>query len=154
MADKRVGFSSDRFRKPLRERFPSVEALLAAPNATRLVEMLDLLRHHAAHRGALVPTTIHKAPDEEPSVEVLDAKIREMGWDKDFGIFPPGPLRDLGIELARTEAKLATYEVAMEDVLVVARSGKRHIVDPSPSQDGRFLFEVVGAVFEALTVPP
>lgn len=146
--DRYVSFSGKRFRKALNTKFPAIDGLMNEPNAVKLVETLEILRHHAAHRGALTFTSIVEGP--EPTPEAIDAKIREMGWDQDYSVFPPGPIHDWAVSIAKAKARLAIFKVAMSDVLVIDSKGSRYIVNPSPELDCGFLFECVTKVLDAL----
>ena len=148
--EHRVGFSAKVFRKVLQKAHPEIAQLMDTENAKTLVETLDLLRNHAAHRGALVPTTIYEAPETEPTEEELDAKVRELGFNEDFETLPAGQLRDSGQQLARIKARLEIYSVAINGVLILDRKGTRYVVNPSPIRDSGFLLEVVTNVLGAL----
>ena len=148
--ERRVGFSSKVVRKLVAQKHTGISQLMESPDATKLSEMLDVLRNHAAHRGSLMPTRIYDAPEKEPTDEELDQKVKELGLEEDYAFLPSGELREFGRAMARLKARLEIYEVAADQVLIIDRDGKRYIVNPSPDQDCERLIKVVREILQVL----
>lgn len=147
ISEKQVGFRSAVLSRTLRDKWPNMAKLIQTKKAQLLTGTLQLLRHHAAHRGVLMLTEILE--EREFSDDDLQTEIARRGWD-DYSILPEGELRAFGHNVAKTKARLSLSRVIAGDVLVIERDKKRFIISPSPDRDCDYLTDIVCSVLTEL----
>jgi hypothetical protein len=149
--EHKVGAVYTDFRNALNAASRVLFALFGDAQFKELMERVSLLRHQAAHRMPLRPTTIYQG--EDFTDEQLDAKAAEMGETPDLSILPP-ELHASVVNLARHKALTALLSVVTDDVIVVDGKTGRSLVWPDPAGDfGKFIDFVRRVLTEVQSLP-
>ena len=137
---RQVGATYKGFLELLEKKSPSLHSLFTTDPNKSFIDRIGALRHFAAHRGSLMPTSVVKKPDREPTVEELDADIRADGLNDIINMLPEGEAREGFLEMARTNARCARYqkETVFEDVVPIELDGKFGFIHPHLDTDWNF----------------
>jgi len=141
LLQRQVGARSPAFLDALEKKAPSIHAVFNADATKTFLDRVGYLRHYAAHRGSLCPTTVVEEPDHEPTIAELDEDIRQAGLDYVPNAFPPGAEREAFLQMLRTNARAARYEKKkiLEGVVSIEYDGgKVGFINPLLDTDWNF----------------
>jgi len=116
--------------KLLEEKAPELYGIFKDPDTQEFIERIATLRHLSAHRGQIAPAQVYEKPDHEPTVEELDAEIKEKGLDDTLRFFPEGPIRESFREQIRFTVKLTKYKLVLEDVVLLDGKTVKGFINP------------------------
>src|ERR1700733_2767300 len=131
LKEKQVGATYAVFLEKLAQVSPQMNTIFTKPSALDLITRLAQLRNLSAHRGSVSPSKVVQKPDREPTLDELDAYIRDAGQGWMFE-----ELRDPGIQqlisLARQNARIAILErnTLFDDVVMIEIKGKFFWINP------------------------
>lgn len=130
--------------------------MFTEPEIQEFIERIATLRHLSAHRGQIAPAQVYEKPDNEPTIEELDAEINEKGLDDDLGFLPEGPISESFREQIPFTVKLSKYKLVLEDVVLVDGKKVKGFINPladtefNISKFLRFLERVLNAAAKRL----
>jgi hypothetical protein len=132
LSPKQVGATYKRFLEALEKKSPALHSIFSNKAHKDFIDRIAALRHFAAHRGSLTPTTVVEELDHEPTLDELDADIRKAGLEETINMLPEGNAREGFREMARTNARWARYqkETVLEDVVLIELDGKFGFIHP------------------------
>jgi hypothetical protein len=149
---RQVGATYKGFLDLLQKSSPSLNAIFTQDPNKAFIDRIGSLRHFAAHRGSLQPTTVVEALDHEPTIEELDADIKAAGDEEIINMLPEGESREGFREMARTNARWARYEKGkvLEDVVPIELDGKFGFIKPQLDTTWNFarVMTFLNAVFQ------
>jgi hypothetical protein len=140
LAPRQVGATYEKFLQLLEKKSAPLHAVFTQGQNKAFIDRIGALRHFAAHRGSLQPTTVVEKLDREPTPEELDADIRAAGLDNIINMLPEGETREGFREMARSNARFARYEknTVLEDVVPIELDGKFGFIRPHSDTDWNF----------------
>ncbi len=137
---RQVGATYKGFLEALQKKSASLYAVFSQGANKEFIDRIGALRHFAAHRGSLQPTTVVEKLEHEPTNEELDADIRVAGLEDIMNMLPEGESREGFREMARSNARFARYEkgTVLEDVVPIELDGKFGFIRPHYDTDWNF----------------
>ena len=132
LAPRQVGATYKEFLEALEKKSASLHAVFTQGAHKAFMERIGALRHFAAHRGSLQPTTVVEKLEREPTLAELDADIEASGLQDIINMLPDGEVREGLREMARTNARWARYEkrTVLEDVVPIELDSKFGFIRP------------------------
>jgi hypothetical protein len=140
LAPRKVGATYEKFLQLLEGKSASLYAVFTQGQNKAFIDRIGALRHFAAHRGSLQPTTVVEKLDHEPTPEELDADLTAAGLDNIINTLPEGEAREGFREIARSNARFARYEkgTVLEDVVPIELDGKFGFIRPHLDTEWNF----------------
>jgi hypothetical protein len=138
IGEREVAARGQKFLAALRAKHPEVHAIFTRPEATDFMKRVAALRHFAAHRGSIMPSDIYETPEQEPTVDDLDADIERTGNGAVLNLYPPGTLRDFIRENLRFQARLRIYKRVAEGMVKIKIDGKYFLIRPMSDIEWNF----------------
>lgn len=130
LRERDVAASGQQFLKLLEQKAPELCGMFKEPDIQEFIERIATLRHLSAHRGQIAPAQVYEKPDHEPTVEELDAEIKEKGLDDNLRFFPEGPIRESFREQIRFTVKLSKYKLVLDDVVLLDGKKVKGFINP------------------------
>ncbi len=138
LPERSVGATYKSFLEPLKSKNAGLYGVFTDAKLTEFIKRIGALRHHAAHRGSLMPTKLIEKPDKEPSNEELDAEITKAGMDDILLRMPMGESRESYRAILRQNFKMARYQKVADGIVPIMIDGKSGFIRPALDTDWNF----------------